>query len=177
MMERALPQKPVEDCSLPAGYVWVPWSEAASDRHAEVLYQSFRGTLDALILPALASREECRKLIRYLTRWPGFHPKGLMLVTSDYGDDVACIQASLDSVGDGVIINLAVLPDHRSRGLGTALLRCSLQNLAVLGARRVYLEVTASNETAMRLYRRHGFRCYQTLYREVATPAAATLDR
>jgi ribosomal-protein-alanine N-acetyltransferase len=55
------------------------------------------------------------------------------------------------------ILNLAIHPSHLRRGLGTALVRGALQNLARAGARRVYLEVRASNRGAQAFYRRLGF--------------------
>ena len=55
------------------------------------------------------------------------------------------------------INNLAVLPAHRRRGIGTSLLMSVLEEGARLGARRATLEVRRSNEVARRLYERLGF--------------------
>src|SRR5947208_1576699 len=55
------------------------------------------------------------------------------------------------------INNLAVAPDHRGGGAGTALLTAVLREGARLGARRATLEVRRSNEAARRLYERLGF--------------------
>jgi len=166
MMECVLSEVPVREDRLPHGYLWVPWSEAMVERHAAVLYQSFQGSPDARILPALSTLTGCRVLVRSLVRWRGFRPCANWLIAHQDGEDVACLQAALDSGEYGVIIHLAVLPSHRGRGLGSALLRRGLCGLYEAGARRVYLEVTASNLAAVHLYRRHHFRCYKTLYRE-----------
>lgn len=56
------------------------------------------------------------------------------------------------------INNLAVRPECRRRGYGSALLGHALQAARRDGARRALLEVRRSNETARRLYERHGFR-------------------
>jgi ribosomal-protein-alanine N-acetyltransferase len=53
--------------------------------------------------------------------------------------------------------NVAVLPQHRGRGMGTALLQHILEEGRRLGAKRATLEVRASNEGARRLYERLGF--------------------
>jgi ribosomal-protein-alanine N-acetyltransferase len=53
--------------------------------------------------------------------------------------------------------NLAVLPEVRRLGVGSALLSRVLAEAARLGARRVTLEVRRSNEAARRLYERFGF--------------------
>jgi ribosomal-protein-alanine N-acetyltransferase len=55
------------------------------------------------------------------------------------------------------INNVAIRPRFRAQGIGTALLRHVLAEARQLGARRVTLEVRASNERARRLYERLGF--------------------
>lgn len=55
------------------------------------------------------------------------------------------------------INNVAILPDLRGQGLGTALVRHVLAEGRRLGAGRATLEVRASNEGARRLYERLGF--------------------
>lgn len=51
---------------------------------------------------------------------------------------------------------LAVLPDHRGHGIGTALLHAILETLASHGCRSVSLSVQKANP-ALRLYQRTGF--------------------
>ena len=55
------------------------------------------------------------------------------------------------------INNLALRPQFRAQGIGTALLRHALGEARELGARRATLEVRASNDPARRLYARLGF--------------------
>jgi [ribosomal protein S18]-alanine N-acetyltransferase len=55
------------------------------------------------------------------------------------------------------INNVAIRPEFRGRGIGTALLHHVLAEARNLGARRATLEVRASNEGARRLYDRLGF--------------------
>ena len=55
------------------------------------------------------------------------------------------------------INNVAVLPQYRSQGMGTALMEHVLTEARRLGARRATLEVRASNHAALRLYERLGF--------------------
>lgn len=54
--------------------------------------------------------------------------------------------------------NIAVLPDHQGRGLGTALLTRLHTEAAARGAREVLLEVRTENHRAQELYRRFGYR-------------------
>ena len=55
------------------------------------------------------------------------------------------------------INNLAMRPQFRHQGIGTALLHHVLAEAKELGARRATLEVRASNAQARRLYERLGF--------------------
>jgi ribosomal-protein-alanine N-acetyltransferase len=55
------------------------------------------------------------------------------------------------------INNVAMRPEWRGRGIGTALLQRVLAEARRLGARRATLEVRASNKGARRLYERLGF--------------------
>jgi len=55
------------------------------------------------------------------------------------------------------ILNMAVSGAHRRRGIGSKLLESALEVSRKAGSARVYLEVRASNEPAIALYKRHGF--------------------
>lgn len=68
---------------------------------------------------------------------------------------------------EGEILNLAVDPGMRRRGAGTRLLRHAL----AAGAPVWYLEVRASNETAIRFYERAGFRAVGTRHGYYSDPA------
>lgn len=59
--------------------------------------------------------------------------------------------------GESHLLNIAVRPDARCRGIGAALLEECIRRGAAAGARRMHLEVRPGNETALRLYGRHGF--------------------
>src|SRR5262249_9066660 len=80
------------------------------------------------------------------------------------------VQGLRERSGLGAIQNLGVTPAHRGRGLGSALLLQALHGFARAGLARALLEVTAQNDGALRLYRRHGFRCVKTLYKAVPDP-------
>jgi len=78
-------------------------------------------------------------------------------------------RAGAPGTGMGGIQNLGVAPLYRGRGLGSALLLQALQGFRRAGLGRAFLEVTAQNEGAVRLYRRMGFRCRKTVYKAVET--------
>jgi len=56
------------------------------------------------------------------------------------------------------ILNLAVMPEARRRGLARGLLRRALEFLVREGIQQVYLEVRPSNQAAQQLYSGFGFR-------------------
>jgi ribosomal-protein-alanine acetyltransferase len=58
---------------------------------------------------------------------------------------------------EGEILNLAVAPAARRRGLGRLLVERALAHLVEAGARAAYLEVRQSNSAARRLYGKLGF--------------------
>lgn len=59
--------------------------------------------------------------------------------------------------GDMHLLNLAVHPDWRCRGIGSALLSLAMDDFSGRGGGTVYLEVRRSNLAAQRVYRRLGF--------------------
>lgn len=78
---------------------------------------------------------------------------------------MGCIQGILRAGAVGAIQNVGVVPEHRGQGIG----QCLVEK-AVIGFQRcdmdfAALEVTAENETAVRLYQRLGFQVREVLYR------------
>lgn len=63
-----------------------------------------------------------------------------------------------DVGGSGEILNLAVAPGARRRGLAQDLVAGALEVMASQGATEVFLEVRESNAAARALYDRAGFR-------------------
>jgi ribosomal-protein-alanine N-acetyltransferase len=55
------------------------------------------------------------------------------------------------------IVSLGVLPSHRRRGIGSAILDAMCGEARLRGAERVVLEVATDNEAARALYVRRGF--------------------
>ncbi len=63
----------------------------------------------------------------------------------------------LITVDEGQITNIAVHPDHRRQGYGEAIVRALLRHAKDCRLESVSLEVRASNEAAIALYRAAGF--------------------
>jgi ribosomal protein S18 acetylase RimI-like enzyme len=62
------------------------------------------------------------------------------------------------SRGDAQLLNIAVLPAHRGKGVATALIRAGLEVMRELGVPEIRLEVRPWNESAVRVYRKTGWR-------------------
>lgn len=156
---------------LPASYRLTPWHPKLVELHAEVKYQSFCFELDANVFPCLGDREGCRRLMRDIARRDNFLPAATWLLehgaAEEMGEACGTVQGVVDRSGLGAIQNLGVTPGHRGLGLGTHLLLSALSGFREQGLRRAYLEVTAQNLGALRLYERLGFSRVKTVYKAV----------
>lgn len=61
------------------------------------------------------------------------------------------------SADEAEVLTLAVMPERRRTGTGSALLRAAIARCARLGASQLYLEVSANNTAARALYSAVGF--------------------
>ena len=165
-------QRPVVDPILPEGFIWVPWSPTLLKIHAEVKYKSFRNEMDGQLFPSFSTLESCTRLMNTISSRAGFLPAVTWLIgrtqppNSRFREYCATIQGLKHSSETGGIQNVAVLPNYRRQGLGEALVRKSLFGFQQSGVRKVALEVTADNQTALQLYIRIGFQSVQTVYKE-----------
>lgn len=86
-----------------------------------------------------------------------------------FGPEGLAAYATVYFVGDELeILNIAVVPAWRGRGIGGRLLDHVLQQADKMGMNRGYLEVRAGNVPARRLYARHGFQIVGTRKRYYA---------
>lgn len=151
---------------LPRPFAWKRWDESLLITHADVKFQCFHGTIDAEVFPNLGTREGCLRLMRDIRRKPGFLPGATWLITLDRAH-CAAIQGVIDHGPVGAIQNVGVVPGCRGRGLGRLLVAQALEGFRLAGLRRAYLEVTAENARAVRLYRSLGFHKAKTHYKAV----------
>jgi ribosomal protein S18 acetylase RimI-like enzyme len=135
------------------------WTEARQEETARLIATAYQGHVDSQINDQYRSAGGARRFLTNIVQYPG--------CGSFFGP--ASFAASLDGVLHGVslaslvapdvghITQVCVTPSHIGTGLGYELLRQSLMALAAHGCRSASLTVTASNETAIRLYERMGF--------------------
>lgn len=154
---------------LPTGYELVPWREDVLEIHAQVKQECFSTELDAILFPCLGDREGCMRLMKEISRREGFMPAATWLMACRFPgrppEYCGTVQGVRDHGGTGGIQNLGITTHHRGRGLGTALLHRALAGFLAHGVHRVYLEVTAQNTGAVRLYQRLGFYRTKTVYK------------
>ncbi len=81
-----------------------------------------------------------------------------LFLVAEVAGEVSGYVVALDAADEGEILNLAVAPAGRRKGLGRALVEAVLGVLKDRDVRHVYLEVRESNAPARALYATQGFR-------------------
>jgi ribosomal protein S18 acetylase RimI-like enzyme len=153
-------------------YHFVPWKRSLLEVHAEVKYQSFQDEIDAAVFPCFNDLAGCHRLMDEIVHRKGFVPESTWLAAVSGGsgeilDYCGTVQGIRDRSGMGAVQNLGIVPHHRGRQVGTVLMMLALEGFRKNNLNRVFLEVTANNVRAIRLYRRLGFRVVKTTYRAV----------
>ncbi|HEY1784778.1 MAG TPA: N-acetyltransferase [Pirellulales bacterium] len=171
-MEVSLANRELPPPVLPPGFSMVTWDESLLEAHAETKYHSFRSEIDANVFPCLGELAGCYRLMNEIRHKDGFLPGATWLLAyreSPHAVPEFCgtIQGIRDSAGLGAIQNLGVTPDHRSQGLGRALLLQALAGFQQAGLKQAFLEVTAQNAGAIHLYQQIGFVHSRTVYKAV----------
>ena len=157
--------------SLPAGYRFLPWEPSLLEAFAEAKYLSFRDEIDANVFPCLGELAGCRRLMPEISQKPGFLPEATWLV--EHAGGRARRRSAAARSRESATSRTGGHPErghhapHRNGGLGTVLLLQALAGFRRAGLPRVYLEVTAENDGAIRLYRRLGFVTVKTVFKAV----------
>ena len=84
------------------------------------------------------------------------NPLSYWLVALD-GDQLTGYIGSQSVMGESDMMNVAVSPDYRRRGIGEALVNALAADLKAKGNTCLTLEVRASNDPAIALYEKLGF--------------------
>jgi ribosomal-protein-alanine N-acetyltransferase len=74
------------------------------------------------------------------------------------GKDLAGYTIFNWAAGEAHLLNLCIHPDWQERGYGSLLLEYSINHIARLEIETMFLEVRASNPSAIKLYKDRGFR-------------------
>jgi ribosomal-protein-alanine N-acetyltransferase len=79
------------------------------------------------------------------------------------------IEIGLSSLGlsgiakKGHVVSVAVVPEHRRRGVAEALMATAMEGMRQYNAKQCYLEVRVTNEAAVRLYKKLAFEVSRTV--------------
>lgn len=84
-------------------------------------------------------------------------PQTIFLIAEDADGVVAGYAIALAVADEAEILNLAVHPKFRGKGIGRSLLDSAVDQVKSRGAEQVYLEVRESNDAARKLYSAKGF--------------------
>ena len=148
------------------GIELIPWQKRFNDDAAEMLYQSYRQHVDALINDQYASVMGATRLIENIFQNQGcgeFLTRASRMAVHRSTQQLAGIltvtrvrprTAHIPQVGVG--------PSFQGLGVGTALMQAAFQDLAEEGFEQVTLTVTDANSGAVRLYQRLGFETFKT---------------
>jgi ribosomal protein S18 acetylase RimI-like enzyme len=169
-MEIDLRGRRIDTLSVPAGYRLVGWTPERLNIHAETKFHSFRHEIDADVFNCLGDLDGCYRLMHEIASKDGFLPEATWLAAYVAGGAMeycGTIQGIRASNKYGGIQNVGIMPAHRGRGIGTSLIVAALVGFQQVGLPRAYLEVTAQNERAVRLYKRLGFQRTKTLFKAV----------
>ncbi|MEQ1905713.1 MAG: GNAT family N-acetyltransferase [Pirellulaceae bacterium] len=164
-LTRALP--PVKP--LLAGYEFLPWRIEMMRAHADTKYRSFRDEMDTNVFSCLGRADGCFRLMSDIVNRGGFIPEAtwLLIFRNERGNIESCgtIQGVQTEPFVAAIQNVGIVPAHRGRGLGTALVMKALRGFQEEGMKTGTLEVTAHNLGAVRLYERLGFRIDKIVFK------------
>ncbi len=158
---------------LPAQNAWwqqsielIPWDKRFHDEAADLLYQSYRGHIDAMIndqyksmmgstrlIDNIFQNQGCGDFLARVSRMAVHRPTqrlaGILTVTT-----VRPGTAHIPQVGVG--------RSFQGVGIGTAMMEAAFRDLAQSGFEQVTLTVTDANSGAVRLYHRLGFETFKT---------------
>ena len=146
---------------MPPGYRLLTWDDALLDAHAEAKYHSFRNEIDSNVFPCLGDWLGCHRLMQEIRGKQGFLPEATWLIARDRPSPIrleycGTIQGIRDYTGMGAIQNLGVTPEHRGRATWDLPAGECPGGISAGRPAAGFLEVTAQNAGAIRLYQRTG---------------------
>ncbi len=137
------------------------WSPRYLEDAAELIAHVYYGHVDGEINDQYHSAHGARRFLQNIVQYPGcghFSPQCSWLAIDAAGRTQGLCLATMVSEQSGHIAQICLAPEYQGSGAGYEMLRRSMAALVAGGASEVSLTVTASNERAIRLYDRFGFR-------------------
>jgi ribosomal-protein-alanine N-acetyltransferase len=91
-------------------------------------------------------------------RYEQAHSSGQVLLVAETDAQICGFLVARIIGDEAEILNTAVDPAHRRKGVGSALLSEAISAAQAYNAKAIYLEVRESNHAAISFYVKHGFR-------------------
>ena len=95
------------------------------------------------------------------------------LVAEEDGEVVGYIMCRIETglpnfglfglIKKGHVVSIAVMPEHRGKGIGYMLMKEAMKNMEKYNAKECFLEVRVSNQPAINLYKKLGFQVVKTI--------------
>ena len=143
---------------LPAGYEFGVPDPDEVDRWAAFAFEAYSGTTDFGVITLEESASAYRALYaRFLSGELGTYARRLSFIVQPVGGAPCAVMHTVFVGGEPYIGDLSVLPAHRRKGLGRALLMHGLDAFRQAGFSRTGLTATVQNRPAYALYQWAGF--------------------
>lgn len=84
-------------------------------------------------------------------------PTGIILLAKYKGKFIGCIALRKKETNIAELKRMYVLPSHKNKGVGQALLEASILKATQLGYQKIWLDTLATMLPAMHLYTKNGF--------------------
>ena len=135
-----------------------PSEEDAEDvaECSAAVWESLRGLLPDEWVEEEAELSRSREFVERVREAVG-SPDAIILLAELDGEVVGVAYGRYHKGGSAHLGFIGVKPDHRQRGIGTALLRAFLEEAKNRGARKVWLHTHPNLKEAVRMYVREGF--------------------
>ena len=144
----------------PAGLELCRWDDSMIDEVSRVVFEGYRGGIDAYFSSSFGSADRCREFVFNLVRRAGcgrFLPAMSTIGFGPEGDILGVVIATQLSSSVGHLPQISVAPAVQGRGFGAFLVAESLRRFRKAGYRSVSLTVTEENRKAYDWYLRIGF--------------------
>ncbi|MDD5502739.1 MAG: GNAT family N-acetyltransferase [Candidatus Thermoplasmatota archaeon] len=152
-MKMALSGREITQPKLTHGFVILPFNNSMERELAEMVFLCYKGHGDLEFLQERTTVEGCLALVRKeIVERKMLAPLIIMQGEKFCGFTWAALHD-----GKHYVSEVGVVPEFRGKGLGRALLAKIVAEIAALGAKEVYLGVSAPNEDAAHLYKSFGF--------------------
>jgi ribosomal protein S18 acetylase RimI-like enzyme len=143
-----------------------PWERKHDRPAARLVYQAYRGHVDAVINDQYDSVEGTSRLLENIVHHRGcgeyLSEHSLVAIHRPTRKLAGILALTVVRPATAHIPQVAIAGEFQSRGLGTALMELAFESLAQAGYQEVSLTVTDDNAGAVQLYERLGFETYRT---------------